>query len=82
MTKKFQYTTDLKETYGVSQLGLNKGDRFNLIETKLSSIEQTKDNLSVYNYEYLIYIPIQNRCFFLDGDMWFELVAYSAYVGE
>lgn len=82
MIKKFKFTTDLKETYGVSQLGLNKGDGFNLIQTKLSSKEQTKANLSVYNYEYLIYIPKHNSCFILDDDMWVELVTYSEYVEE
>lgn len=73
--------TDSEHTYGVSQLGLNKGDFFKLIETKISSIEKTIDS-SVYNYDYLIHVPKHNSCFILHDDEWADLVAHSGYVEE
>lgn len=81
MIKTFEYTTDLKDQYGVSQLSLKKGDTFKLIETKISSIVKTSDVLSVYQYEYTIYIP-KEGCFFLDDEQWQELLLYSEYVDK
>ncbi len=81
MMKTFSYMTDSKHTYGVEQLGLNKGDFFKLIETKISSIEKTIDS-SVYKYDYLIHIPKLNRCFILDDYEWGDLVNHSDYIEE
>jgi hypothetical protein len=82
MIKTFKYTTDLKESYGVSQLGFKKGDIFKLIDTKLSCIEKISEadwESSVHEYEYTIYIP-KDGCFILNDEMWQELIMYCEYV--
>ncbi len=81
MIKTFKYTTDLKDTYGVSQLGLKKGGIFQLIDTKLAYIEKTSSTSSVYEYEYTICIP-KKGCFILDDEMWRELILSSEYIEE
>lgn len=80
MTKTFRYMADSKHTYGASQLELNKGDFFKLIDAKISSIEKTRGNLSVYNYDYLIHIPKHNSCFILEDAEWVDLVNHSEYI--
>jgi len=80
MTKTFRYMADSKHTYGASQLELNKGDFFKLIDTKIDSINNTQEDFSVYNYDYLIHIPKHNRCYFLDDEMWRKLVTHSEYI--
>lgn len=80
MTKTFRHMADSKYIYGASQLELNKGDFFKLIETKISSIEKTRDNLSVYNYDYLIHIPKHMSCFILEDNEWVDLVTHSEYI--
>jgi hypothetical protein len=80
MIKKFRYMTDQKDTHGVSELGLNEGDFFQLIETKISSIKKIRDNFSVYNYYYLIHIPEHNRCFIVGNDDWVDLINHSEYI--
>jgi len=82
MTKTFKYTTNNKNTYGVYDLDLKEGDLFKLIDTKLSCIEKTSDALSVYQYQYTICIPKHSRCFILDDDEWWELIAHSEFVFE
>lgn len=77
-TKTFKYITDFKDAYGGTELGLKKGDIFQLINTKLSYIEKD-DTLSAYYYEYLINIP-KVSCFVLDEESWSELIKYSEYV--
>lgn len=79
MIKTFKYTTDLKETYGVSQLGLKKNDTFKLIDTKLACIKKTSDTLNVYCYEYTINIPNEG-CFVMDEEEWSYLIMYSEFV--
>lgn len=87
MIKTFRYTTDSKNTYGVYDLDLQKGDIFKLIDTKLSCIktstcEEDKEKLKVYIYEHTIYIPKHNSCHILCDDVWYELIAHCDFVDK
>lgn len=79
MIKTFKYTTDSEDTYGVSQLGLKKGDIFQLIDQRLSFIEKSCATHSLYHYEFLINIP-NDGCYPLNEEMWRELIICSEYV--
>lgn len=78
MIKTFKYKTDSKDTFGVNELGLKKGDIFQWVDTRLSFIEKEGHLFNVYHYEYLINIP--KGCYFVNQEEWIELIICSEFV--